>query len=109
MKTQTACCPSCSHRIPFRKFVQLNNFSVTNCCACNARIEIANRTANAVIAGVSGAVAAACIVFGAYIGQKNFGTWLMGFLSGSLFASLIIVVICMYAYTHSRLNRIHLD
>lgn len=107
MKTQTACCPSCGQRIPFRKFVQLNNFSVTNCTGCKARIEISNRTANAIIAGVSGTAAAASVVIGIYVGQKNFGSWIGGFVSGLLVASTIIAAICMYAYTHSQLNRIH--
>lgn len=109
MRTQTACCPSCGQRIPFRKFVQLNNFSVTNCTGCNARIEISNRTANAVIAGISGALAAAFIVMGAYIGQKNYNAFVSGLLLGILFASVLIAGICMYAYTHSQLNRINAE
>lgn len=109
MRNQTACCPSCGQTISFKKFVLLNNFSVTNCESCNARIEISNRTANAVIAGVSGTVAAAFVVLGAYIGQKSYDSLLIGLLLGIAFASILIAAICLYAYTHSELNRIHLD
>ncbi|MES2328503.1 MAG: hypothetical protein V4539_02805 [Bacteroidota bacterium] len=108
-KNQTACCPSCGGRIPFKKFVQLNNFSVTNCGDCNARIEISNRTANAVIAAVSGVASAAAVVLGAYLGQKNYQSLLGGLFSGVVISTLIIVSICMYAYRHSKLNRIHLE
>jgi Na+-driven multidrug efflux pump len=109
MRNQTACCPSCGQRISFKKFVQLNNFSVTNCGDCNARIEISNRTANAIIAGVSGIVSAASIVLGAYLGQRNYESLLGGLLSGCMIAAVIITGICMYAYRHSQLNRIHLE
>jgi uncharacterized protein (DUF983 family) len=108
-RNQTACCPSCGERISFKKFVQLNNFSVTNCSDCNARIEISNRTANAVIAAVSGVVSAAAIVLGAYVGQKNYQSLWGGLFSGICISTLIIVCICMYAYRHSKLNRMHLE
>src|SRR5436853_2257076 len=68
-KSQNACCPGCGEPISFRKFVLLNNFSATNCDACNTRIEISNRNANAVIAGVSGCVSAACVVLCTWLGQ----------------------------------------
>lgn len=109
MRNQTACCPSCGQRISFKKFVQLNNFSVTNCGDCNARIEISNRTANAVIAAVSGIVSAASIVLAAYIGQKNYESWFGGFILGCAIAGVIITGICMYAYRNSQLNRIQLE
>jgi uncharacterized protein (DUF983 family) len=108
-RNQNACCPSCGERIPFKKFVQLNNFSVTNCNGCNARIEISNRTANAIIAGVSGIISAASIVFGAYLGQKNYQSLWAGLFSGLCISAVIIASICMYAYRHSQLNRIHLE
>ena len=108
-KNQIASCPDCGGRIPFKKFIQLNNFSVTNCSNCNARIEISNRAANGVIAGVSGIVSAACIILGAYLGQKNYESLLGGLLSGIFLGALIIVCLCSYAYRHSHLNRIHLE
>lgn len=108
-KNQIACCPGCGGRLPFKKFVQLNNFSVTNCGTCNARIEISNRTANAIIAAVSGVVSAASIVLGAYIGQKDYDSFFGGLLFGVGIAALIIISICRYAYRHSQLNRIHLE
>jgi Na+-driven multidrug efflux pump len=108
-KTQTACCPRCGGRIPFKKFVQLNNFSVTNCGTCNARIEISNRTSNAIIAGVSGVVSASAVVLGAYLGQKNYQSLFGGLASGIGIATVIIVCICNYAYRHSQLNRIQIE
>jgi len=108
-KNQIACCPNCGGRIPFKKFVQLNNYSATNCGSCNARIEISNRTANAVIAGISGVISAASIVLGAYAGYKNYGSLLGGLLSGTGLAALIIFFICWYAYRHSELNRIYYE
>ena len=108
-KNKIASCPGCGGRIPFKKFIQLNNFSVTNCSNCNARIEISNRAANAVLAGVSGIVSAACIILGAYLGQKNYESLLGGLLSGIFLGALIIVCLCSYAYRHSHLNRIHLE
>jgi Na+-driven multidrug efflux pump len=108
-RNQIACCPGCGGRIPFKKFVQLNNFSVTNCGTCNARIEISNRTANAIIAAVSGVVSAASIVVGAYIGQKDYQSLVGGLFGGLSVATIIIVALCMYAYRHSQLNRIHLE
>lgn len=107
--TKTACCPGCGQRISFKKFVLLNNFSVTNCDDCNARIEISNRTANGVIAAVSGIISAASIVIGGYLGRKNFESLFAGLFAGCVIAALIIIAICIYAYRHSRLNRIHLD
>lgn len=108
-RNQNACCPNCSSRIPFKKFLLLNNFSVTNCDCCNARIEISNRTANAIIAAVSGVVSGSAIVLGAYLGEKNYESLIGGLLSGIGLASLIIILICRYAYRHSQLNRIHLE
>jgi len=108
-KNQIACCPNCGWRIPFKKFVQLNNFSATNCGDCNARIEISNRSANAIIAGISGVISAASIVLGTYIGYKNYDSLLGGFFSGACLASVIIFCICRYAYRHSELNRIHYE
>jgi uncharacterized protein (DUF983 family) len=108
-KSQNACCPGCGEPISFRKFVLLNNFSATNCDACNTRIEISNRNANAVIAGVSGCVSAACVVLCAWIGQKNYDSFMGGLLSGMMLAALIIVFICRYAYRHSVLNKIHVE
>jgi hypothetical protein len=108
-KNQNACCPGCGEPISFRKFVVLNNLSATNCDSCNTRIEISNRNANAVIAGVSGCVSAACIVLCAWLGQKNYDSLLGGLLSGTLLAALIIIFICRYAYRHSVLNKINLE
>jgi len=108
-RNQTACCPNCGGRISFKKFVQLNNFSATNCGDCNARIEISNRSANAVIAGISGIISAASIVLCTYIGYKNYQSLLGGFFSGVCLATLIIIFICRYAYRHSELNRIHYE
>jgi hypothetical protein len=108
-KSQNACCPGCGEPISFRKFVLLNNFSATNCDACNTRIEISNRNANAIIAGVSGCVSAACVVLCAYFGQKNYDSLLGGLASGMLLAALIIVFICRYAYRHSVLNKINVE
>ncbi|MEO7530747.1 MAG: hypothetical protein ABIS69_05025 [Sediminibacterium sp.] len=108
-RNQTACCPGCGGRIPFKKFLLLNNFSVANCGDCNARIEISNRTSNAVIAAVSGIVSAAAVVLGAYLGQKNYQSLMGGLFSGVAISTIIIVCICMYAYRHSKLNRIHLE
>ena len=108
-KTQNACCPGCGETISFRKFVLLNNFSATNCDACNTRIEISNRNANAVIAGISGFASAACIVLCAYFGQRNYDSLLGGLLSGIGLATLIIVFICRYAYRHSVLNKINIE
>ncbi len=105
-RSQIASCPCCGGRIPFKKFVLLNNFSVTNCGTCNTRIEISNRTANAVIAAISGVVSAAAIVMGAYWGQKNYQSLAGGLFSGILLAALILVCICSYAYRHSQLNKI---
>lgn len=108
-KNQIACCPGCGGRIPFKKFLQLNNYSVTNCSTCNARIEISNRTANAIIAAISGVVSAASIIIGAYIGQKDYESLIGGLLFGTGIATLIIILICRYAYRHSQLNRIQLE
>jgi Na+-driven multidrug efflux pump len=108
-KNQIACCPGCSGRLSFKKFVELNNFSVTNCDTCNARIEISNRTANGIIAAVSGIVAASCIVMGAYIGARDYESMIGGLLSGTGLAALIIISLCRYAYRHSQLNRINLE
>lgn len=106
-KNQNASCPGCGSRISFRKFVLLNNFSVTNCETCNTRIEIANRNVNAIIAGVSGCLSAIAIVLCAWYGQKNYASLLGGLFSGIGLAVLMIVFICRYAYRHSELNRIY--
>lgn len=106
-KNQIACCPNCAGRIPFKKFVELNNFSATNCGICKVRIEISNRTANGVIAGISGIISAASIVLSAYIGYNNYGSLLAGLFSGVCLATMIIFFICWYAYRHSELNRIY--
>ncbi len=108
-KNQIACCPDCGDCIPFKKFVELNNYSVTNCGNCNARIEISNRTANAIIAAISGVVSAASVVVGAYIGQTSYQSLFGGLVSGLCVAACILIGICMYAYRHSQLNRIHLE
>jgi len=108
-RNHSACCPGCGERIPFKKFLLLNNFSVTNCNGCNARIEISNRTVNGIIAAVSGIVSASSIVIGAYLGQKNYQSFFGGLLSGIFIATIIIVCICNYAYRHSQLNRIHME
>ena len=108
-RNHSACCPGCGDRIPFKKFLQLNNFSVANCSNCNARIEISNRAANGIIAAVSGIVSASSIVLGAYLGHKNYQSLVGGLFSGMFIATLIIVCICSYAYRHSQLNRIHLE
>lgn len=106
-KNHNACCPSCGNAISFKKFVLLNNFSATNCGTCNTRIEIANRNANAAIAGVSGCMSAIAIVLGGYYGQKNYESLLGGLFSGIGLAIVLISFICRYAYTHSQLNRIY--
>lgn len=108
-RSQIASCPCCGGRIPFKKFVLLNNFSVTNCDTCNTRIEISNRSANAVIAAISGVVSATAIVMGAYLGQKNYQSLAGGLCSGIMLAVLILICICNYAYRHSELNQIQLD
>lgn len=102
-------CPHCGCRIGFRKFLQLNNFSVANCDTCNARFGISNRSANAVIAGISGVLSAAAVVMGAYFGDTVYQSMFAGLFSGLLVAVALITGICMYAYRHSRLNRIHAD
>ncbi len=104
-KNQVACCPNCGSRIPFKKFIQLNNFSVINCGTCNARIEISNRGSNAIIAGASGILSAASLVLGAYLGLKNYNSLLGGVFFGFCLAVINTVFICMYAYRHSDLNR----
>jgi hypothetical protein len=108
-KNQNACCPGCGEPISFKKFVMLNNFSAINCDSCNTRMEISNRNANAVIAGISGCVSAACIVLCTYYGQKNYQSFFGGLLSGLGLATLIIVFICRYAYTHSTLSRMNTE
>jgi len=105
-KNRIACCPGCGGRIPFKQFVQLNNFSATNCGICNTRIEISNRTTNAVMAGISGVVSAFCIVVSAYIGDTNYGSLWGGLFCGIGLSAAMIIFICSYAYRHSELNRI---
>lgn len=106
-KNQVACCPNCGGRIPFKKFVQLNNFSATHCSNCKTWIEISNRTANAVIAGVSGVLSAAAIILCTYAGYNNYKSFFGGLFSGICLATLILVFICWYAYRHSKLNSIY--
>lgn len=106
-KNQIACCPGCGCRIPFAQFVQLNNYSATNCISCKTRIEIANRTDNAVIAGLSGCLSAAVIILGTYLGEKIFQSIWLGFFAGIALAILVIIGFCSYAYRHSRLNRMY--
>jgi hypothetical protein len=108
-KNQNACCPVCGEPISLKKFVMLNNFSATNCDSCNTRMEISNRNANAVIAGISGCVSAACIVLCTYYGQKTYQSFMGGLFSGLGLATLIIVFICRYAYRHSELNRMNVE
>ena len=105
-KSQIASCPDCGGRIPFKQFVQLNNFSATNCSSCNTRIEISNRTTNAVMAGISGFMSAVAIVFCAYFGEQEYQSLFGGIFFGLCLATLFIVGLCSYAYRHSRLNRI---
>ena len=108
-RNQIACCPSCGAKIPFVKFVQLNNFSITNCVQCNARIEISNRSANILIAGGCGIVSAASIVIATYIGENEFQSFLGGLLFGVLIAMVVIVCLCRYAHRHAQLNRIKFE
>jgi uncharacterized protein (DUF983 family) len=108
-KSQNACCPQCGESISFKKFVLLNNFSATNCSHCNTRMEISNRNANAVIAGISGCISAACIVLCTWYGQAVHQSFLGGLLTGLGIAVLLIGFICWYAYTHSKLNKINTE
>lgn len=68
-------------------------------------MEISNRNANAVIAGISGCISAACIVLCSYFGYKNYQSLLGGLFVGIGVATTLIVFICRYAYTHSKLSR----
>lgn len=108
-KNQIACCPGCGGRLSFKKFLELNNYSVTNCNTCNARIEISNRAANALIAVITGVVATSSVILGAYIGSRNYESLAGGLCGGVAFAILFIISIYRYAYRHSQLNRIHLE
>jgi Na+-driven multidrug efflux pump len=54
-------------------------------------------------------VSAASIIMGAYIGQKDYESLIGGLLFGTGIATLIIILICRYAYRHSQLNRIQLE
>ncbi|NCI45498.1 hypothetical protein [Sediminibacterium soli] len=109
LKPQNACCPECTEPISFRKFVVLNNLSATHCDKCKTRMEIANRNANAVIAGVSGCLSAASIVVCSYLGYRDYQSLIGGMLVGTAIATLIIVFICWYVYTHSKLSRLHTE
>lgn len=109
IKPQNACCPECAEPISFRKFVVLNNLSATHCDKCKTRMEIANRNANAVIAGISGCLSAASIVLGAYLGYRDHQSLIGGMLVGVIIAILLIAFICWYAYTHAKLNRLHTE
>lgn len=109
LKNQNACCPGCAAPISFRKFLVLNNLSATHCSKCKTRMEIANRNANAVIAGICGCLSAASIALGAYFGYRDYHSLLGGMLTGTAIAILLIVVICRYAYTHARLNKLHTE
>lgn len=105
-KSQIASCPDCGGRIPFKQFIQLNNYSATTCGTCNTRIEISNRTANAIMAGVSGLMSAVAIIFCAYLGEEKYESLFGGILFGLCLAALFIAGICSYTYRHSRLSRI---
>jgi hypothetical protein len=72
-------------------------------------MEISNRNANAVIAGVSGCISAACIVLCTWYGQAVHQSFLGGLLTGLGIAVLLIGFICWYAYTHSKLNKINTE
>lgn len=72
-------------------------------------MEISNRNANAVIAGISGCLSAASIVLCAWYGQVVHQSFLGGLLIGLGIALLLIVFICWYAYTHSKLNKMNYD
>lgn len=102
-KSHVAGCPNCGERISFKKFVLLYNFSATNCDSCHARIEISNRTENAVIAAISGIISGVSVVLCAYEGQQLYNSLLLGLLAGMLLATLIITVICKIIYRRSRL------
>ncbi len=104
-KNKIACCPECGAKIPFRNFIQLNNFSVINCCVCKSRIEICNRSTNTIMAGISGILSAASLVLGAYYGSEKYGSTLAGLLFGIILSAIIIVALCHYAYRHSQLIR----
>lgn len=108
-RNQNSCCPQCGERISFRKFVLLNNFSATNCDHCKTRMEISNRTANTIIAGVSGCISAACIVISTWYGVQKYDSFFGGLLTGLGIAILLITCICWYAYTHSKLNKLNTE
>lgn len=105
-KNQIACCPSCGGRIPFKKFLLLNNYSVANCNECHFRIEIENRNENALIAGISGATSSVLIILCTYYGYKDYASIWGGFLSGFCLAIIVLFTICYYTYCNAKLNRI---
>ena len=107
LKHKIARCPDCGGKISFKKFILLNNFSETNCKNCNARIEISNRDTNAILAGISGCLSATAIVLGAYMGERNLNSWIVGLGAGLAFSGLLLLLICLYAYNHAVLNRIY--
>jgi hypothetical protein len=72
-------------------------------------MEISNRNANAVIAGISGCISAACIVLCTWYGQVVYQSFVGGLLTGFGIALSLIVFICWYAYTHSKLNKLNCD
>lgn len=96
-------CPCCGCRISFRQFILLNNFSAINCNNCNARIEISNRTGNAVIAAISGMASASSIVYCTYAGEQLFQSTVLGLLAGVGIAALLILLICKILYKRSQL------
>lgn len=102
-RNHDAGCPNCGERISFKRFVQLYNFSATNCDTCHARIEISNRTGNTILAAISGIISGASVVYGAYAGQRLFDSLLLGLLAGVALATLIITIICKFIYRRSRL------
>ncbi len=102
-KNQVAGCPNCGERISFKRFVQLYNFSATNCGHCNARIEISNRTGNTIIAALSGIVSGISVVYCAYEGQRLFNSLFLGLLTGVALGTLMITLICKIIYRRSRL------
>ncbi|WP_026773974.1 hypothetical protein [Asinibacterium sp. OR53] len=102
-RNHVAGCPNCGERISFKRFVQLYNFSATNCGHCNARIEISNRTGNTIIAAVSGILSGVSVVYGAYLGQRLFDSLILGLFAGIAIGALLITVICKIIYRRSRL------
>ncbi|SJZ35033.1 hypothetical protein [Sediminibacterium ginsengisoli] len=97
-------CPGCGSRIPFKRFVMLHNFSAINCGVCNARIEIANRGGNAMIAAFSGILSALSVVFCSYWSINYFNSIIPGLAGGLFIACIMVLVICRIIYKRSRLR-----